>query len=63
MNKNLYNSLSILSGEVKLVCAWCNKVLKEGPEDNISHGICQECRDKMYEEMGVVPPEKREDQQ
>ena len=53
----------LAENDVKLVCAWCDKVLKEGPEDNVSHGICQECRDKMYADMGVTPPEKRENQE
>jgi len=32
----------------KIICAWCEKVLVEGPEP-ISHGICEECRDREIE--------------
>ncbi len=34
---------------IKLVCAWCGKVLTEG-EEPISHGICSECSKKEMEE-------------
>ena len=33
--------------DAKRVCKWCNKVLREGPEDNITHGICVPCSTKM----------------
>jgi len=31
---------------MKTICAWCNKVLVEGPEadDQASHGICPKCQ-------------------
>ena len=32
---------------MKTVCAWCQKVLKEGPEPT-SHGICQPCTEKFF---------------
>lgn len=28
---------------MKLVCAWCKRVIREGAEENPSHGICQDC--------------------
>lgn len=27
---------------MKVVCAWCNKVITEG-EGDVSHGICNDC--------------------
>jgi hypothetical protein len=33
----------------KVVCAWCNRVLKEGTEP-ISHGICPECAASLKSE-------------
>jgi phage FluMu protein Com len=35
---------------MKVVCAWCGKVLQEGSEP-ISHGICPECKEEMKQEM------------
>jgi hypothetical protein len=33
---------------MKSVCAWCNKILREGDgNEPVSHGICQECIKKM----------------
>ena len=34
--------------DVKTVCAWCGKVMKEGPEGRVSHGICKECFEKHF---------------
>lgn len=28
------------------VCAWCNRVLRDGPEPT-SHGICAACNEKL----------------
>jgi hypothetical protein len=29
---------------MRVVCAWCDKLLKAGkPGDKISHGMCEEC--------------------
>jgi hypothetical protein len=28
---------------MKLICAWCKKVIRDGPENPPSHGICPEC--------------------
>jgi hypothetical protein len=32
---------------MKLICAWCKKILREGSEPT-SHGICPECRAKCF---------------
>ncbi len=34
----------------KIVCAWCQSVLKEGHEP-VSHGICEKCKTELEEEM------------
>lgn len=32
---------------MKVVCAWCNAVITDGPDDtNVSHGICGPCEKK-----------------
>jgi hypothetical protein len=32
----------LLGAALKLICAWCGKVMREG-EEPASHGICPEC--------------------
>ncbi len=32
--------------DVKVVCAWCGKVLKKGSGETVSHHICQECYER-----------------
>ena len=29
--------------EIKVVCAWCGRILKEGPPEPVSHGLCPGC--------------------
>lgn len=38
---------------MKVVCAWCGKDLgeKEGSTEFVSHGICEECKDKASKEV------------
>jgi len=40
---------------MRVICAWCKKIIKEGSTENgISHGICVECKkgcDKEIEEI------------
>lgn len=39
---------------MRVICAWCNKVLIEGDEKlGISHGICQSCKDIVEEEAQI----------
>jgi len=33
----------------KIVCAWCGRILEEGPEEKISHAICPECFEREVE--------------
>ena len=65
--KSLYEPLRASQGDflfqeetmvLKIVCAWCRKDLgsKEcegngNEEHSITHGICEECRRKVMEEM------------
>lgn len=39
-----------MTDRLKAVCAWCKKVVREGPEP-ISHTICAECKRKIDEEI------------
>ena len=34
---------------MKMICAWCDKLLKEG-KGEASHEICDECRIKLLKE-------------
>ena len=37
-----------------VICAWCQKILKEGAIDNgISHGICETCSEKMLKDLEI----------
>lgn len=40
---------------LKVVCCVkeCKKVLREGPDDNVSHGYCEPCATKMLWKAGV----------
>ena len=29
---------------LKVICAWCGRVLRDGSDDSVSHGICPACR-------------------
>lgn len=33
---------------MKVICAWCKTVIKEGDDEKVSHGICPECRVKYF---------------
>ena len=33
-------------------CAWCGKLLGYKPGDGVSHGICDECLERLLEEGG-----------
>ena len=36
--------------KMKIVCAWCQKVMKEG-EGEVSHGICKTCGKKVEKQV------------
>jgi hypothetical protein len=43
---------------MKRICAWCKKELESGFADEdsdgiISHGICEECSDKIFAQQGI----------
>ncbi len=42
---------------MRTLCAWCGKVLVDGPEEAVSHGICPDCRDKEMAKIGKDFPE------
>jgi len=43
---------------MKVVCAWCKKVLRESPEEIVSHGICEACEKHVARDIGGHPPEE-----
>jgi len=36
---------------IKVTCAWCGKVLHDGPPGDISHGICDDCKGRVLEDL------------
>ena len=38
---------------MKKICAWCNKLLNNGDEEPITHGMCAECFRKMMKKNGL----------
>ena len=43
---SIIDEVSFGEDKMKIVCAWCKKVMVEGFEP-ISHSICPECQEKM----------------
>jgi hypothetical protein len=35
---------------IKTICAWCSRLLKDGPAHPVSHGVCPECFRKVMGE-------------
>jgi len=35
---------------MKMICAWCKKVIRKGPEEPVSHGMCSQCARRMERE-------------
>ena len=35
---------------MKVICAWCKKVISRGPPEPISHGMCNQCARRMERE-------------
>ena len=49
--------------DMRIVCAWCGKIIKEGtgePDENVSHGICTKCAKVEKEEIGAMRKEGKE---
>ncbi len=40
-----------MSKTLRVVCAWCGKVIKKGNSDVVSHGICAKCVDTVIKGM------------
>lgn len=39
---------------MKVICAWCGKVIQEGEPDKdgkVSHGACKECAEKIMRDI------------
>jgi hypothetical protein len=36
---------------MKIVCAWCQRVMQAGSDSEVSHGICEECEAKFLEQL------------
>ncbi len=32
---------------MKTICAWCQCVIREGPEQPVSHGVCKRCAKRI----------------
>ena len=47
-----------LASEGMRVCAWCKKDLGQSDEfQGTSHGICQDCKDKMMADLAKQAPQ------
>lgn len=42
---------------MKTVCQECNKILKEGPDEPVSHGLCLDCMPDFMRRGGVSEEE------
>ena len=56
MKKSLDEFLADIrkGGKLRVVCGVCKKVIEEGEEDNLSHGLCEPCATKRMW-LGGVP--------
>jgi len=36
---------------MKSICAWCKKVIREGDEEEATHGMCDKCQENMKQEF------------
>jgi uncharacterized CHY-type Zn-finger protein len=36
---------------MKIICAWCKKLIQASNDNEISHGICKECEAKFLEQL------------
>lgn len=44
-----------------IACAWCGKVIgREGDDDRISHGLCEECYAVLERELEILLDEEQE---
>jgi hypothetical protein len=35
---------------MKVICAWCLNVVRDGPAGHVSHGMCVECSKRFVSE-------------
>jgi len=45
---------------MKSICAWCKRVIRDEPGEEVTHGQCPECRKKMEKEMEEYYKNKKE---
>jgi hypothetical protein len=43
-----------MSETLRVVCAWCQVLMKDGPPEPVSHGICPECEKKLLEDYAAT---------
>ncbi|MEI7958146.1 MAG: hypothetical protein WCI40_03490 [Verrucomicrobiota bacterium] len=36
---------------MNVVCAWCKKVIRDSPEEIVSHGICEKCEKRVAKDI------------
>jgi len=46
---------------MKVICAWCDKVIKEGRKEPVSYGICAKCHKKATAEINFVIKRKEKE--
>ena len=49
-----------MAENIKVICCECKKILKEGPDNNVSHGYCEACSIKMLWHSGFGETELTE---
>ena len=42
---------------MKVICAWCKKVIRDSPEEIVSHGICETCEERVANGIEPHQPE------
>ena len=40
---------------MKTICAWCKAIITDGPENPVSHGICEACDEKNFPATAPEP--------
>lgn len=38
---------------MKTICAWCGDTIQEGEEEEESHGICEDCKKKEFDDRAI----------
>ena len=40
--------------DLTIKCAWCGKIIHQGQDKKVTHGMCPDCVKKMYDKMKIV---------